>query len=130
MNREDKITTLIKEKYKSIREFSNISGIPNSTIVSMLKNGLGGTSVDTVLLVCKCLNISIEELNDTKNQPQELPLTADISAEELKIIKKYRSLDSRGKKAVCYTLDCEYEQGEKGGTLSSSLQDCEMGNIG
>jgi len=128
MFREDKITALIKEKYKSIREFSNISGIPNSTIVSMLKNGLGGTSVDTVLLVCKCLNLSIEELNGAKNQPKELPLTADVSPEELEIIKKYRSLDNRGKKAIHNLLDYEYEQSKKG-KLSSS-QDMEMGNIG
>lgn len=126
INREEKILLLIKEKYKSVREFSNTSGIPNSTITSMLKKGLGGTSVDTVLLVCKFLDISIAELNDNeKKQPQEQSLTAD----ELEIIKKYRLLDSRGKKAVRSILNSEYEQGKKGGTLSNS-QDVELGKIG
>jgi len=82
MNREDRILQLIKEKFKSVREFSSVSGIPNSTIVSMLKNGLGGTSVDTVLLVCKLLGISIEDLNSTKNKPhaeaQSCPLYEKI----------------------------------------------------
>ena len=94
MTRENKVLELIKEKYKSVREFSNKSGIPNSTIVSMLKNGLGGTSVDTVLLVCKYLNIDINELNDTKNKPQEF--TADV--EEL--IRCYELCDDENKEEL------------------------------
>lgn len=94
MTREDKVLELIKEKYKSVREFSNKSGIPNSTIVSMLKKGLGGTSVDTVLLVCKYLNININELNGTKNKPQEL--TNDVSD----LIKCYKLCDDEDKEEL------------------------------
>jgi transcriptional regulator with XRE-family HTH domain len=93
LNREEKILNLIKEKYKSVREFSNITGIPNSTIVSMLKKGLGGTSVDTVLLVCKFLNISIEELNQTtKNQPQE-----NLTTDEKELIECYKVCSNENK---------------------------------
>ncbi|HEY5585672.1 MAG TPA: helix-turn-helix transcriptional regulator [Ruminiclostridium sp.] len=94
MNREDKITLLIKEKYKSVREFSNVSGIPNSTIVSMLKKGLGGTSVDTVLLVCKFLNVSIEEINNTKRQ--EVSMTADVK----ELIECYQVCDKDNKEEL------------------------------
>lgn len=105
MTREDKVLELIKEKYKSVREFSNKSGIPNSTIVSMLKKGLGGTSVDTVLLVCKYLNIDINELDDTENKPQEYAtdveelikcyeMCGDEDKEELLLLARYKATKS------------------------------------
>lgn len=82
VTREDKMQMLIKEKYKSVRKFSNVSGIPNTTLTSMFKKGLGGTSVDTVILICEFLGISIEELNDEDYQVQGLQ---DIKPRGVKI---------------------------------------------
>lgn len=65
MSREDTLMQLIKIKYKSLKNFSNESGIPNSTLNSMLKKGLGGTAVDTVLKVCSLLGCDIYTLTDS-----------------------------------------------------------------
>ncbi len=57
----DSITLLIKNEikrqYKSLRSFSEASGIPYSTLSNALTKGIGGTSYDTVMKICCLLNI-------------------------------------------------------------------------
>ena len=57
----DSITLLIrdeiKRQYKSVKKFSDTSGIPYSTLSNALAKGIGGTSYDTVLKICKLLNL-------------------------------------------------------------------------
>ena len=57
----DNITLLIrdeiKRQYKSVKKFSDSSGIPYSTLSNALAKGIGGTSYDTVLKICKILNL-------------------------------------------------------------------------
>ena len=57
----DSITLLIKNEikaqYKSVRKFSEESGIPYSTLSNALSKGVGGTSYDTVVKICQLLNI-------------------------------------------------------------------------
>ena len=57
----DRITALIKteikKQYKSVRQFSEKSGIPYSTLSNALSKGIGGTSYDTVNKICNLLNI-------------------------------------------------------------------------
>lgn len=65
MSREDALMQLIKIKYKSLRNFSLESGIPNSTLNSMFKKGLGGTAFDTVFKVCSLLGCDIYTLTNT-----------------------------------------------------------------
>lgn len=57
----DSITKLIKSEikrqYRSVREFSQKSGIPYSTLATALAKGIGGTSYDTVNKIYKLLNL-------------------------------------------------------------------------
>ena len=57
----DNITQLIKaeikRQYKSVRKFSEKSGIPYSTLSNALSKGIGGTSYETVTKICKMLNL-------------------------------------------------------------------------
>ena len=57
----DSITNLIKNeiktRYKSVRKFSEVSGIPYSTLTNALTKGIGGTAYDTVVKICKLLDI-------------------------------------------------------------------------
>ncbi len=57
----DSITLLIrdeiKRQYKSVKKFSDVSGIPYSTLSNALAKGIGGTSYDTVLKICNLLNL-------------------------------------------------------------------------
>jgi DNA-binding Xre family transcriptional regulator len=80
------IENLIKQKYRSINEFSKKVGIPPSTLSTMFRNGIGGTAVDTIIKICNELNISVESLNDLKHNP------FCVSEQEQEIIKKLRQL--------------------------------------
>lgn len=51
------IKTEIKKQYKSVRQFSEKSGIPYSTLSNCLSKGIGGTSYDTVIKICNLLNL-------------------------------------------------------------------------
>ena len=62
MTREQLLLSIIKEKYKSLRSFSIAANIPNSTLSSMFKKGLGGTSAETLLKVCSILELDMAAL--------------------------------------------------------------------
>ncbi len=51
------IKTEIKKQYKSVRQFSEKSGIPYSTLSNALSKGIGGTSYETVIKICNFLNL-------------------------------------------------------------------------
>lgn len=55
------ITKLIRaeiiKQYKSVRKFSEQSGIPYSTISNALSKGIGGMSYETVIKICNILNL-------------------------------------------------------------------------
>ena len=51
------IKTEIKKQYKSVRKFSEKSGIPYSTLSNALSKGVGGTSYETVIKICNLLNL-------------------------------------------------------------------------
>lgn len=51
------IRSEIKKQYKSLRQFSEKSGIPYSTLSNALSKGIGGTSYETVIKICNLLNL-------------------------------------------------------------------------
>lgn len=69
MSIEERLKELILERYGSIHEFSNTIGMSNSTLVSILKRGINGSSVGNVIKICKALRISADELADGKIVP-------------------------------------------------------------
>lgn len=64
MTIENSLKNLILERYGSIREFSIKSTIPYTTIDSILKRGIGNSSVNNVIKICKFLNLSVDALAD------------------------------------------------------------------
>lgn len=49
------VRTEITRQYKSVRQFAFAVDIPLSTINSALHNGIGGSSFDTVVHICRPL---------------------------------------------------------------------------
>ena len=49
----------IKRQYKSVRQFAAAIDVPQSTIISALRKGIGGTSFDTVVKICTALGIKL-----------------------------------------------------------------------
>lgn len=100
----DSITKLIKNEikrqYKSIRQFSEKSGIPYSTLSNALAKGIGGTSYDTVIKICKLLNLK---------QAYDADLTI-FNDQFYEICAMLAALDERGVHTVKTILSVEYDR--------------------
>ncbi len=89
----------IKEKFKTIENFSKHIGIPRTTINFILKKGVGSSNYDMVNKIFKTLDIS--HIND-------VPVVRDDKL--LRVVDKYNCLDDLGKHAVHSIIDTEYRR--------------------
>lgn len=64
MEKAKVLERLINETGYSKRAFAEKSGISESTLYSILKRGVGGASVNTVMAICKQLGITVEQLDE------------------------------------------------------------------
>lgn len=97
----DELTQLIKRniklKYSSTRRFSEELGIPQTTIVSAIKNGVSGTAFTTVCKMCKALDIKF--INGV------YPVVVSDATKDL--IEKISKLDEKGLHTVTTVLEME-----------------------
>jgi len=100
----------IKKQYKSVRQFALAMGIPQTTVASALKNGVAGTSYETVLKICKALDIRVI------NYDCHIKITDDT----LEDIVKLNSLDAMGAHTVKTILNMEYERSGKDDVVTRS----------
>lgn len=63
MEKAKALKQLILEQNMSVRKFSQQAGMPYTTLRSILERGVGNSSVDNVLKICKALNITTEQLS-------------------------------------------------------------------
>lgn len=83
---EEEIKKLIIERYGSVAAFSDKVGLPNSTMDSILRRGLGKANVENVMRICKELQISIDGLRHGIIKPVTFK---NISQSELAFQTKY-----------------------------------------
>lgn len=98
------ISNEIKKQYKSVRKFALHMNIPQTTLFSILKNGIGGTAYETVVKICSELGIVLV------NYESAVKIDGDILA----IIQKYNFLDELGAHTVNAVLNAEYERCKSG----------------
>lgn len=55
---------LIKEQGYNLKSFAEKCGIPYTTLYGIIKNGVGRASMDNILIICKCLGIRVEDLEE------------------------------------------------------------------
>ena len=55
--REQKLRNLILDHYVSLRQFAIAADIPYSSLTTGLSRGIAGMQFDTVIKICKALNI-------------------------------------------------------------------------
>ena len=100
----DSITELIrdeiKKKYSTMKKFSEASGIPYSTLTSAISKGIGGTSYDTVVKICKLLDIK-------QSYDSDIVLFNEQFHE---IYTKLSALDDQGLHTVKTVLNVEYDR--------------------
>lgn len=58
MKREQKLRNLILDRYSSLRQFAAEADIPYSTLMTLLSRDIGGASFDTVVRICKTLEVN------------------------------------------------------------------------
>lgn len=62
MTREQTLRNMILDRYNSLRQFSMETDIPYSSLMTLLTRGVGGTSFDTVVQICKALEIDPRDI--------------------------------------------------------------------
>ena len=62
MNREFKLRNIILDRYDSLRAFAFDADIPYSTLMTLLSRDIGGASFDTIIQICKKLNIDPNDI--------------------------------------------------------------------
>lgn len=62
MSREQKLRNLILDRYISLRQFAKEADIPYSTLMTLLSRDIGSASFDTVIQICKKLNIDPNDI--------------------------------------------------------------------
>ena len=62
VNRELRLRNAILDRYVSLRQFAEAADVPYSTVMTILSRGIGGASFDTVLKICRALEIDPGEI--------------------------------------------------------------------
>jgi|GEM_PF-420547 len=110
MGRNELIIKLIKDSGYSIKSFAEKCGIPYTTLHSMLKKDLGNASIDNVIIICKNLGITVEQLEnlDTEviqkendNSQSETPVIIAASTGGLTNVDERTNELLRAKQELC-----------------------------
>ncbi len=100
----DNLTMIVREEisrqYRSVRQFAFAVGVPLSTINSALHNGVGGSSFDTVMQMCKVLGI--------KAMADDAAFYLTDDTEQL--LTRYAKLDEYGRHTVATVLKVEHDR--------------------
>lgn len=99
MDKTEYIKELIKKTGLNQKNFAEKTGMPYTTLRSMLERGVENASVNNVIKVCRALNICVESLYEQCNN-------IHLSREEKLLLDNYNSLNSIGKeKLLDYSND-------------------------
>ena len=112
----DNLTKLVRDEisrqYRSVRQFAFAVDIPLSTINSALHNGVGGSSFDTVMRICKILGIK------AMSDDAALYLTDDTE----RLLTQFAKLDDYGRHTISAVMQVEYDRCTKTFEDSSELR--------
>ena len=110
----DNLTKLVRDEisrqYRSVRQFAFSVDIPLSTINSALHNGVGGSSFDTVMRICKILGIK------AMSDDAALYLTDDTE----RLLTQYAKLDDYGRHTISSVMQVAVAQ--------AGVQWCNLGS--
>ncbi|TKI59641.1 XRE family transcriptional regulator [Lysinibacillus mangiferihumi] len=62
MQRGEKLTNFMRERGFNVSSISRQSGVPYTTVRSMIENNLVNSSIDNVIKLCRTLGITVENL--------------------------------------------------------------------
>ena len=104
----DTLTELIKKEikrqYGSVKFFATQTGVPYGTINTALFKGIGGSSFDFVMRVCKLLGIK-QIFSDEISQ---------VNSHYYELVNKMETLDNQGIATVTAIINVEADRCSKG----------------
>lgn len=102
----------IETAHISQAELARKSGVPASTISSIINRNNDRVAIEMMLKICEVLGCDLEEyINSLKKEaPEPVESRPIFLQSEMQHITKYRTLDEYGKKAVDDLLNTEYER--------------------
>ena len=89
MTREELLKEYIIKQYGTLQGFCLESGIPKSTLSTVLQRGLGGASMDLIMKICDSLNIDIGKLRNGIIEKRKLSIY-EVTSYELELLTSYR----------------------------------------
>lgn len=107
MSLGSRINEIRKSKKISLDELVASSGVPKGTLSKITAGITNNPSLETVKAIASALGCKLDDLDDSRPMP-----SSSLSVEEAEHIKKYRTLDEFGKKAVDSILSIESERTE------------------
>lgn len=91
MTRELYLKNLIKSNGFTIKEFAKNIDMPYSTLLTMLnEEKIGNAAVDSVIKICKGLNITIQDLQSIQDVDSSTVKHLVLSEHEKNLISRYR----------------------------------------
>lgn len=102
------INRLKKEKGLTNAQLAALSGVTQSTLDKITAGINKNPKLETLQAICRALGCRLDDLDGSggPSRPQALP----VGDSEMDLIKKYRTLDLYGKRAVDSVLDAEYDR--------------------
>ena len=111
MSFSEKVSRLLKENGMTKAALAKESGIPYTTLDSMLKRDTDTSRLEVIFRMAKALGTSVEALVFDEESEDS------ISPEEKRILELYSLLDSRGKNTVLSLLESQAPYGKHPATI-------------
>lgn len=107
------LQAIMDEKELSIPDVARLSGLPDSTVRSIITRKNKSVALEVAFKISRGLDVPIERLNGEsieKSTPNHRKNNADITPEEQQHINDYRNLDNYGKEIVDSVLRLELKR--------------------
>lgn len=104
----DKLKEGRKQKGLKQSDVYKMTGIKPNTI-SNYENGVSEPDIDTYIMLCDLYDLNYSNILETAYNLKSYTDTFQVTKEEQLFLKKYRSLDNKGKEIVNIILEREYK---------------------
>ncbi len=107
----ERVFELIKERGLTQKEFSNMTGIPQSTI-SDWKGKKINPSADKILAISRALEVEPYDILADNETEEEVPdyVTVSKTSAEYQVLERYRKLSRSQKDRLLGYMDCIMEK--------------------
>ena len=121
MTIEEQLRDLMIKKSGSVNKFSQEIGVPQSTIFSIFQRGVGKANINSIITICKALNISTDELAEGRITPlpvEIMPVGTYRGAPSLEVLPNlwvdFESLSDKNKEQVASYIQFLKKMQEEG----------------